>query len=227
MTASPGYTDQEQNKKLERFRNRLEVNNALILSIATLAITWCSYQTNLWNGIQTFKLAESNLANRHAQEKQMMAMQMKAMDETVVVGFVKDVLDGKIDKVKFSLSRIRPELGNVLKSWLDSDPLHNPDAPAHPMVTPEYGQLFQHELSEAEQLIKQAGKLWEAAQQANTYADTYSLFTVVFSMIMFLGAITSRLTRIRLSFIMLVVSGIVCILVLAALFFSMPIATKG
>jgi hypothetical protein len=47
-------------QKADRSRNRLEINNTIILSIATLAITWCSYQTNLWNGIQTFNLAQSN-----------------------------------------------------------------------------------------------------------------------------------------------------------------------
>ena len=44
------------NNKRDRLGEKLQVINTLILAIATLAITWCSYQSVLWNGIQTFKL---------------------------------------------------------------------------------------------------------------------------------------------------------------------------
>ena len=43
---------------------------------------------------------------------------------------------------------------------------------------------------------------------------------------MFCGAITTKLTHVRLSFIMIVVSGLICIVILVLLFLYMPLARE-
>src|SRR5205085_133793 len=78
MPVSKENDEQRKTEKLERMRNRVEINNTIILAIATLAITWCSYQSNLWSGIQTFKLAEANKLNRLAQGKAALTVQYQA-----------------------------------------------------------------------------------------------------------------------------------------------------
>lgn len=213
-------------EKLDRIRSRLEINNALILSIATLSITWCSYQGTLWDGIQTFKLAESNKCNRLAQETKLLAVQQKAMDEGVVINFVHQVVEEKTNNLDFYLQRLRPELANVLHAWVASKPLENPAAPPHPMATEEYKALMKKEMAEADSLLAIADDYWDQAEKANTYSDRYSLFTVVFSMVMFLGAITTKMTHIRLSFTLIVASGCICILILVFLFISLPVARE-
>ena len=77
-------------QKADRSRNRLEINNTIILSIATLAITWCSYQSNLWNGIQTFNLAQSNKFSRDAQQQAIQSGQRTQMDEAIIINFFDD-----------------------------------------------------------------------------------------------------------------------------------------
>jgi hypothetical protein len=57
-------------------------------------------------------------------------------------------------------------------------------------------------------------------------SDNYSLLTVVFGMVVFLGAITSKITRVSLSFAAIVAAGIICIVTLGFLFFQMPIASR-
>jgi hypothetical protein len=42
---------------------------AVILGLATLGSAWSGYQSGLWSGIQTFRLAESTAAGRRAGEK--------------------------------------------------------------------------------------------------------------------------------------------------------------
>jgi hypothetical protein len=210
----------------ERFKNRLEVGNTLILSIATLAITWCSYQSTLWNGIQTFKLAESAKYNRMAQEKNLATIQHQAMDENLVIGFVQLVLDNEKNKIDFSLSRVRPELAAVLRQWIALNPKTNMEAPAHPMAMKEYKNLFNKDAAEVLEDLNLADKKWAEAQSANTYSDRYSLFTVIFSMIMFLGAITTKLTQVKLSFLVILMSGVICIAILFLLFLYMPLAKK-
>ena len=224
MTDDNKNTNLNDKERLERTKNRFEIYNTLILSIATLFVTWCSYQSTLWGGIQTFKLEESNLANRHAQEKSLMTVQMQTMDESVIVAFAQDVVEKKQYKIDFYIQRLRPGLSNVLKAWLATNPIENPSAPAHPMMMKEYKALYDKDMVEVNRLSKQGDLLWSQAEQANTYSDRYSLFTVVFSMIMFLGAITTKLTRLLLSFILIVGSGIICIVLLFILFLYMPLA---
>ena len=69
----------------EKQKARLEIYNTAILAIATLCAAWCSYQGSLWNGIQTFRLAESNKYSRLSQQILIRADQAKTMEETAII----------------------------------------------------------------------------------------------------------------------------------------------
>jgi hypothetical protein len=100
----------ENNINADRDRNRMEVYNTILLGIATLAVAWCSYQGTLWNGIQTFRLAESNKYGRLAQQKLIQTGQNKAMEEAVIITFVNAAFDKDTNKVNYILNGLRPEL---------------------------------------------------------------------------------------------------------------------
>jgi len=212
--------------KSDRSRNRLEINNTLILSIATLAITWCSYQSNLWSGIQTFHLAESNKFSRSAQQKALQSGQRREMDQDIIIGFFNEAFSKNEDKIKYILRGVRPELSKIMSDWMQLRPFENTSAPFHPMAMPGYKELIEKDIAESEKLLAKAEISFEEATRANTISDRYNLLTVIFSMVMFLAAIGAKITRIRLSFTLIVVSGLVCIGVLILLFLYMPIATK-
>ena len=91
----------QDDKKLERLKNRMEINDTLVLAIAALAVTWCTYQSGLWDGIQTFRLAESNKLNRQAQGKNLVSVQHRAMDQGVLINLVEAVLEGSKDRWRF------------------------------------------------------------------------------------------------------------------------------
>ena len=213
-------------QKLDRNRNRLEINNTLILAIATLAITWCSYQSNLWNGIQTFNLAQSNKFSRNAQQQAIQSGQRRQMDEAIIIEFFDNAFHKKEEQIKYILRGVRPELSKIMADWRDMHPFENPSAPFHPMVMPGYKKLMEKDMAESEKLLAEGEIAFEKASRANTISDRYSLLTVIFSMVMFLAAIGAKISRIRLSFTLLVVSGLVCICVLILLFLYMPIAAK-
>ena len=207
-------------------KNRLEIYNTLILAIATLAITWCSYQSVLWNGIQTFKLADVNKYTRQAQEIMIKVEQHKVMDADLIRGFVQDVWEKKQDKIDFYINRVRPEMTTILQAWVNLNPLENTKAPPHPMAMEEYKKLIQHELDKAEQFRTKAEESAHNAHQANLHSDNFSLYTVVFSMVMFLGAIASKARKIKISFTLTVLSGMICIVALILLLINMPLASK-
>src|SRR5262245_57278387 len=53
----------------ERRNKRFELYESIILSIAILGTAWSAYQAALWNGIQTFRLAEVAASSRAAMGK--------------------------------------------------------------------------------------------------------------------------------------------------------------
>ena len=212
---------------IDKRRDRLEVYNTIILAIATLAVTWCSYQAALWNGVQTFSLAESNKYSRLAQQKTIQAGQNMAMDEAILITFVEAVFNKDKEKIDLILKGVRPEMNDVMTEWMNNNPLKNSSATLNPLLIPKYQELMNRRLAESGQMTKKSETAFDEGRHANTNADRYSLLTVLFSMVMFLGAITTKLVRTNLRLVLTVISAIICIGVLLIVFFDMPIAHKG
>ena len=225
MNDKAGDTNIGDNKP-DRLRDKLQVINTLILAIATLAITWCSYQGVMWNGIQIFKLGDSNKFARLAQQKTILTGQNRAMDEGIIIGFVNAAIEKKQNIIDHALLGIRPELSKIMLAWLSSRPFENPAAFPHPMAMPEYLELLKKDMAEADKFSQQAEDAKNAALEANNNSDSYSLLTVVFGMVMFLGAITSKINRLRFDLAGIVAAGIICIVALIFPFFQMPIASR-
>lgn len=208
-------------------RDRLEVYNTILLAIATLAVAWCSYQGSLWSGVQTFRLAESNKYGRLAQQKAIQAGQNKAMEEAVIIDFVNAAFSRDEPKQNYILRGLRPQLSEILSSWLRNRPFENDSAPRHPMVMHEYESLMQKRLSESEKLNAKSQDVFNKAQEANLVSDNYIFLTVMFSAVMFLGAITTKLSRNRTRLLLSLVSFLICLAGLIVVFFQMPMATRS
>ena len=113
-----------------------------------------------------------------------------------------------------------------MSAWLSSRPFENPAAFPHPMAMPEYTEQLKKDMAEADKYSQQAEESKDAAQEANRNSDNYSLLTVVFSMVLFVGAITSKIERLSISFAAVVAAGIICLGALLFLFSQLPIATR-
>jgi len=205
----------------------LEVYNTIILAIATLCAAWCSYQGSLWNGIQTFRLADSNKYARLAQQTSIQANQKMAMEEVAIVSFIDAVLGKDKRRSDYILKGVRPELSKVLSDWMQLDPAKDSTVPRNPMSTRGYQDLAKQRTDESEKLSIKSTEAYNEGNRANGISDTYGLLTVIFSMVMFLGAIATKIVRLRLRFILIVVSALICVIVLFLVIFSMPITHKA
>src|SRR4030095_11708044 len=211
----------------DRNRNRLEVYNTILLAVTALTVAWCSYQGTLWSGIKTFRLAESNKYGRLAQQTVIQSGQNKAMEEAVIINFVDAAFNNDTSKVNYILRGVRPELANILSNWVRSHPFERASAPRHPMVMPEYEQLMEKRSEESQKMSAKGQEMFNAAQKANKIGDNYSLLTVMLSMVMFLGAITTKLVRNMPRLVLTVMSAIIFIGVMILLFFFFPVAHRG
>src|SRR5215467_8480467 len=126
----------------ERLENRLEIYNTIILAVATLCAAWCSYQGSLWNGIQTFRLADSNKYSRLAQQILIRSDQAKTMEESAIISFVDAVFDKDKKRIDYMLKGLRPELSTILSEWMRLSALNDSTVPRNPMNMPGYIELM-------------------------------------------------------------------------------------
>lgn len=216
-----------ENSIFDKNRYRLEVYNTVLLAIATLVVAWCSYQGSLWSGIQTFRLAESNKYGRLAQQTLIQSGQNKAMEEGFIIEFVNAAFHKDDKKISYILRGVRPELATILSAWMKMQPFENTAAPQHPMVMPEYELLMRSRVEESDTMNKKSTDLFNLAQQANLISDEYCFLNVLFSAVMFLGAITTKLVRNKTRIFLSIISLIMCIGGLIVVFLQMPVAHKG
>ena len=125
-----GMTDRRtRNQSLEmeqadeiREKNRLEIKSTIIISIATLAIAWCSYQNTLWSGQQSFSLADANKYARNAKQEALMIAQRQQIDAAITMNVLTAVLEKKNTHIDYYVGRGRHEMRNLLQAWLKTVP---------------------------------------------------------------------------------------------------------
>ena len=202
----------------------LEIIGTVILSVASLAVAWCSYQSTLWNGKQVFKLAESNAYRRQALEKLFIVWQQQEIDAVVTLNFLEAVVEKRQTLIDYYRRRGTSELTKILNTWLLMDPVHNDQAPAHPLLMKEYKKLVTLSMAAADSASSKAARSWDEAQRLNTISDHYILYTVIFSLVMVLCAVATKLTRLKIAFISMLITGSIFLMALMLLFILMPVA---
>jgi len=182
VTASEPPTKEEKRTRKERLERFAQTVALLLMAMATLGSSWCSYQAGLWNGIQTFKLADSTKMSRLASEGRMIAGQQRNLDEALFVEYARAVGENNDTLAKFFRGRLRPEFQPAVTAWLATQPLRNKNAPRSPFEMPEYRSRASEEAKENQAA---ADTLHDAAQKANRTGDEYTLLTVLFTTSLF------------------------------------------
>lgn len=181
-TTSEVTTKGEEGARNERLGHSAQTIALLLMAMATLGSAWCGYQASLWNGIQTFKLADSTKMSRLASESRITASQQRNLDEALFVEYARAVGENNGRLAKFLRERLRPEFQPAVSAWLATHPLRNKNAPSSPFEMPEYR-------SRANEVAKEdqgsADTLHDAAQKANRTGDLYTLLTVLFTTSLF------------------------------------------
>jgi hypothetical protein len=186
---------------------RLTSTWALILmGLTTLGSSWCGYQANLWNGIQTFHLVDSAEFSRNANEKAMKAAAQKNLDAALFVEYAQDLSDNQTQRANFFLERMRPELQNAVKAWVALHPIKNEGAPSTPFAMPQYHLNTEADVTDLNLKAKTAH---DQAQSANVASDTYALLTVLHASALFLAGLVSTIDERRTRLITLFMSVVV------------------
>ncbi|MBI1824766.1 MAG: hypothetical protein HY287_06505 [Planctomycetes bacterium] len=171
-------------------RGRLELALAIILSLATLASTWCGYQARQWGGVQSNKQSAADTAERQAAEDTIVALQLRTFDGIVMIEYWAALRQRDKETGDAIYAQMRPQLRKAIDASLAAGVLTNPEV-AGPLQRPEY--ILAEEQS-AKHLREEAGKLNIAAQTAGQACSKYVLLTLMFASVLFFGGITGTFT---------------------------------
>ncbi len=168
----------------------MEILSALLLSLATLASSWCAYQAARWRGEEAAYFSLSNAARIHAAEAGGLADARANMDQAQFLTYLDALLAGDLTKADFMLNRaMRPEMRAAVRDWLQTMPLDDPDSPGDPFVM---GRISDPERERAGELEAQASEYTRLARESIRHSDDYVLLTVLFAAVLFFAGISPK-----------------------------------
>lgn len=170
-------------------RGRLELAIAVILSLTTLATTWCGYQSRQWGSDGSGKQAMADTSERQAAEDTIVALQHRTFDAVGLLRYWDAVRQNDELTQKQLRLRMRPSLQRSLDASIAAGVLKDPTV-AGPMQRSEY--VLDEEV-EAERRRNEARRLNVEARKAGKTAGDYVTLTLSFASVLFFGGITGTL----------------------------------
>jgi len=183
---------------------RAETLATVLLSAATVFTAWSAFQSAKWSGVQATSFSQASATRTESVRASTQAGQQSLGDVSQFTAWL-DAQDQRQTAVAVrTAATFRGELETAFEAWEALSPLTNPAAPATPFDLPSY-QLASD--ARASQLETLATVHSSQATDANQRSDNYVLLTVFFSMVLFFGAVGSRIGSAKVARTMLVLGG--------------------
>jgi hypothetical protein len=196
-----------------RREGRIEILEAILLAIVAVATAWSGYQTARWDSRQAHLYGVAN-RDRAAQNREATKSGQQRIYDTTTFGFwLQETATGQRQAAALFVRRFRPEYRVAFDAWLKTDPLHNPRAPAGPILMPQYHNAAS---AKADAYDRKASVAFEQGTEAREHGDHYLRNTVLLATVLFLTALAQRFKVLGVRIGLLAVAG--CLLVIALYF---------
>jgi hypothetical protein len=214
-TVSPGEVahtlSHDHGHASERHTTRIEILEAILLAVVAIATAWSGYQTARWDGDQAHLYGLSN-KERAAENRASTRYGQEELYDTSTFGFwLQEKAAGHKEAAALFERRFRPEYRVAFDAWVKTDPLHNPRAPAGPLLMPQYHNAA------AEQAVRhgeRATEYFNQGTEARERGDRYLRNTVLLATVLFLTALAQKFKVLRVRFALLGVAGALLVVAL-------------
>ncbi len=210
--------DDEGADPAERHFRAVQICEALLLAIVTVAAAWAGYSAARWGTESRVDIARSATLRNLATRNNLIALSQRNFDAaTFNAWFIAFTLNSPQKEV-IAERRFRPRFRVAFNAWLATHPLRNPHAPAGPTYMPQYRLPAQ---ARANGLDRAADGKFGAGTEAAVISDDYVKITVFLAAVLFLVGIGSsfKLYGVRYA---LVSFGCVLLIVSVVLIISQP-----
>jgi hypothetical protein len=198
----------------------LEIVEALLLAVVTIATAWSGYQAARWDGRNALLYGEASKQRLFASRESTLSGQYLLYNASTfnAWGAAKIAGDSKLEA--FYVKRFTSDFRVAFNAWVKTNPGTNPKAPPGPSYMPQY-----HNLPAAKSAAydAEATRTFQEGSDARDTADKYVRTTVFLASILFLIALAQRFKFKLVRRTLLGVSGVLLIYALYTLV-TYPIA---
>jgi len=163
----------------------------LLMSATAVLTAWSGLQSSRWSSDVTAHNSRAAALRTDASRLSSSADRQNQIDVAAVLAWFDAVADGDEARADFLRNRFRPDLQAAVDQWIATDPLEDPDAPATPFEMPAYTVQA---AVDSERLQEQAEAESMEASRAGDRSDRYVLMTVIFAVVLFFAAMSSKLS---------------------------------
>jgi hypothetical protein len=180
----------------------LEVFEAIVLALVAVTTAWSGYQAARWDGQQSLLYGRASKLRVEAQGTDARGTQIQLYDGLTVAEWLKAQAHGDTKLAELFERRLLPDIRPAFEAWKKTDPVHNPNAPAGPMLMPEYRNAA---AEQSANLNREAAEVFEQGTLDRENADQYVRLTVFLATVLLLAAISQRfrISRIRAGLVLL------------------------
>ena len=175
-----------------------------MLSIATVCIAWSGYQATKWAGHQAKHYAQADAALVRASRSSTLAGEEHLQDLVNFNRWLDAETNGDQRLTDIYLRRFRKEFLPAFNAWLALDPLTNVQAPASPLLMPQYDLANR---AKAGRLETVGHARTVQAEHDTENSDNYIFGTVVFAAVLFFAGISMRFAWFPMRVTVLILSG--------------------
>ena len=176
---------------------------AVILALVAITTAWSGYEAARWSAIQSVLYGRSTRLRVEGQTLEVESNQAKQYGASTVVEWITAEFHGDTKLADFLERRMLPEFVPAFEAWKKTDPVHNPNAPAGPMLMPEYRDVRGEQ---AAQKAKEASEIFEQGTRAREIADDYVRATVGLATVLFLTSMSQRFKAQRIRTTLVVIA---------------------
>ena len=194
------HTTKPHQPAANRHSRTVQIGEALLLSLVTIAAAWSGYAAAKWGTQSRIEIAQASTLRNLATRADLSALSTRNFDSsTFNAWFIAFTLNNP-QKEAIAKRRFRPEFKVAFDAWMATDPDHNPRAPPGPTYMPQYRLADQ---AKAEALDRAAVAASAAGNHAGEVGDDYIRITVFLAAVLFLVGIgsTFKLHTIRFALI--------------------------
>jgi hypothetical protein len=186
-----------------------EVLSTILLAIVAVLTAWSGYQSTRWSGVQADDYAQGSAKRLEADRSATLGGQDRIYDLEMFNNWLNAYSTDQTDLADRYVRRFREEFLQYFNAWLATDPFNNVNAPAGPLVMPEY---HTQRSVDADRLEKEALDLTDSAREANDFSDNYVFVTVFLAVALFFVAVAQRFDWALIKWIVLILATGILIL---------------
>jgi hypothetical protein len=192
-----------------RHSRTVQIGEALLLSLVTIAAAWSGYAAAKWGTESRLELAQAATLRNLATRADLAALSTRNFDSsTFNTWWTAFTLDDP-QKQALAERRFRAEFKVAFDAWMATDPFHNPRAPPGPTYMPQYKLADQ---AKAEELDREAVAASAAGNHAGEVGDDYIRITVFLAAVLFLVGIGSTFKLHIIRYVLITVGSLLLIL---------------